>query len=306
LQDSRPVLHVATGSHCTWSNLVHRETGDMAEISTPLEADPKARLLVVDDDPNLRAGMQDLLSLMGYHVEEASSGHEALMSLERAPYDLMVLDIRMPGMNGIEVMHRARQMCPDLSIIVLTAHASLESAIAAVKSDAADYLLKPINVDHLAATISRALQERAEQLRRQRLLNVIGEAVDVLRGAEGPETKEPAPPSPPSAPQRFLYADPLTLDRQKRLVVVTGDPPRTDELTEGEAAILTTLMEQPNEVFSCSQLASAAMGYDLDKWEAESLVRPYIFRLRRKIEETPDTPHLIRTVRGRGYFLSLA
>ena len=150
------------------------------------------------------------------------------------------------------------------------------------------------------------MQERGEQLRRQRLLNVIGEAVDVLRGEESPETEEPAPPSPPSAPQRFLYADPLTLDRQKRLVVVAGDPPRTDELTEGEAAILVILMGQPNEVFSCSQLASAAMGYDLDKWEAESLVRPYIFRLRRKIEETPDTPRLIRTVRGRGYFLSLA
>jgi len=275
---------------------------DMAKVPAPPKTNPKARLLVVDDEANLRTGLRDLLSLMGYHVEEAASGREALESLQSEPYDLMVLDIRMPGMDGVEVMHRARQMYPDLSIIVLTAHASLESAIAAVKSGAADYMLKPFNVDDLATTISQALQERAEELRHRQLLNLIGSALGTLDQAERSATPSPSPPAPP---ERFLHTGPLTLDRQKRLAVMQDDPPRTVELTEGETAILAVLMEHPNQVLSCSRLVHAAMGYDLDEHETRNQVRLYVFRLRRKIEADSSAPHLIRTVRGRGYFLSI-
>lgn len=282
----------------------------MTEVPALPQPDPRARLLVVDDEANLRAGLRNLLSLMGYHVEEAGSGHEALSLLESEPYDLMVLDMRMPGMDGVEAMQRARQIRPDLLIVVLTAHATLESAIAAVKSDAVDYLLKPINIESLSAVISHALRERAEQLRRQHLLDVVGQALDTLRQTDRPVAPASPPPTSPGPPpvslERFLHAGPLTLDRQKRLAVMKGAPVRTVELTEGEAAILVALIEHPNQVLSCSQLARAAMGYDLDKWTAQSMVRPCIHRLRRKIETTPDEPRLIRTVRGRGYFLSLA
>lgn len=275
----------------------------MAKVPAPQRTSPGARLLIVDDEANLRAGLRDLLSLMGYHVEEAASGQEALKLLEGEPYDLMVLDIRMPGMDGVEVMHHARKMCPDLSIIVLTAHASLESAIAAVKSGAADYMLKPFDIEGLAATISQTLQERAEGLRHQQLLNLIGNTLDTLG-----QTERPAPSSPSTkiSPERFLHAGPLTLDRQKRLTVIQGDPPLTVELTEGEMGILAAMMEHPNQVLSCSQLVHAAMGYELGKQESQNQVRLYIFRLRRKIEADPNKPHLIRTLRGRGYFLSLA
>ena len=275
----------------------------MAKAPAPPKPDPRARLLVVDDEANLRAGLRNLLSLMGYHVEEAASGHEALELLENAPYDLMVLDMHMPGMNGVEVMRRARQVRPNLSIIVLTAHASMESAIAAVKSDAADYMLKPFNVEDLAATISHALQERAEHLRHQQLLNLIGQALGTLD-----QTEEPAAPSssPSPPPEYLLHAGSLTLDRRRRLVVMQGDPPLTIELTEGETAILAALMEHPDQVLSCSQLVRAAMGYDLDEQEAQNQVRLYIFRLRRKIEAGSSRPRLIRTMRGRGYFLSSA
>jgi DNA-binding NtrC family response regulator len=106
--------------------------------------------------------------------------------LERTPHDAMVLDIRMPGMDGAEVMSRACQLYPDLRIIVLTGHATLESAIAAVKSHAADYLLKPASVYDIAAAIARALQQRAQQ---------------------GPPRALP--------PERFLCVGPVTLDRER-------------------------------------------------------------------------------------------
>ncbi len=278
----------------------------MVEVPGPQETLSRARLLVVDDEANLRAGLRDLLSLMGYQVEEAASGYEALELLESQHYDLMVLDIRMPGMDGIEVMHRARQMHPDLSIIVLTAHASLESAIAAVKTDAVDYMLKPFNIDDLATTISQALEERAETLRHQQLLSLIGSALDTLDQSKESAASSSSSPTPTTHRERFLHAGPMTLDRHKRLVVMQGDPPRTIELTDGETAILAVLMEHPNEVLSCSKMVRVAMGYDLDEQDAQNQVRLYVFRLRRKIEVDASNPLLIRTVRGRGYFLAFS
>jgi DNA-binding response OmpR family regulator len=221
----------------------------------------------------------------------------------------------MPEMSGVEVMRRAREVRPDLAIVILTAHASVESAIAAVKSNVTDYMLKPCNLNDLAVTISRTLQERAQQLHRQRLFDMVGEAMDTLRQTERVTELSPVPatPAPLAALQMLapapdlLRVGPLMLDRQKRLAMLENDPVHTVELTENEVAILVALMEHPNQVLSCNQLADAALGYEgLDKWTVESLIRSCVFRLRQKIEPSPDTPHLIRTVRGRGYFFAPA
>ena len=277
----------------------------MAEFPNSPESN-SARLLIVDDERSVRVSMREFLKLRGYDVDEAGSGQEALAALERGVYDLMVLDIIMPGMNGMEVMRRARQMRPDLLIVVLTAHANVDSAITAVKSNVTDYLIKPCKLDDLELTISRALQERRRELRRRQLFNMVTEAMDTLRQTE--ETPDPSFPAPVLARSgHFLRVGPLALDRQKRLATVASDPARTVELTESEVAILAAFMEHPNQVFSCDQLADATTGYGgLDKWTVEGIVRSSVFRLRQKIELKPEKPSLIRTVRGRGYFLALA
>lgn len=297
----------------------------MTETTSPEQEVISARVLIVDDEPIIRQTLARALSLRGYQTDEASSGPRALALLEQTPYDLMVLDMIMPGMDGVKVMHLARQIRPDLLIVVLTGHASLESAIAAVKQDAVDYLLKPTSIHDIAAAVSRALKNRAEAVRRERLVRV---ALDALRQVEvGSVAEEHTPaseqPLPTEAlletplveireqhfqvenlPERFLEAGPLLLDRHKRLVVVKGTPERALELSEGEEAILAHLMSHPDQVVSCRELAHAAWGYSLSEQEAQSLVRPYIFRMRRKIESAPDDPTLIRTIRGRGYLFS--
>ena len=273
----------------------------MVEEHHPKKAEQKARLLVVDDEANLRAALRDLLSLMGYYVEEAQSGSEALKLLENSSFDLMLLDIRMPGMSGVEVMNCVRKLYPDMSIVILTAHATLESAVAAVRLGAVDYMLKPFNIEDLGTTISHALKERSQRLRDQQLLTLIGDALSTLRQTEMPaETSSP----PPARPNRYVQGGSVTLDRQKRQATVGEDSPRTIDLTENETTILEALMERPNQVRSCTELAHAATGYDLDRWEAENLVRLCVHRLRRKIEADARKPALIRTVRGRGYFFS--
>lgn len=267
---------------------------------------PGASLIIVDADAGARSLLANTLERRGFRVEEAGTGQEALGFLETGPIDLMVVDMAIPGMTGVELMLRARLMRRDLLIIVLTAQATLESAIAAVRTDVVDYMLKPCRADDLILTITRALAEHAEQMRHQRLLEMVGEAMEALH--RKPPTETPTKPldlfADALAPELLRVGD-LSLDRQKRLATLTTNPPRTVELTEGEASILTALMERPNEVFTYNQLAKTALGYEgMDKWTVESIIRSSVFRLRQKIEPGPDSAHLICTVRGRGYYFS--
>lgn len=263
---------------------------------------PEARVLVVDDEEAVRAALARSLTLLRYSVDVAASGHQALEMLERTPYDVMLLDIRMPGLGGIEVMQRAGQLCADLSIVVLTGHASLQSAIAAVKADAVDYLLKPASIHELATAVSKALQRRTEKLRRQRLVRVMEQALEEARRTEGPETSTGTPPT--SMPDQFLAVGPIVLDRLSGLVVVAGvgdAGDRTTELTICEAKLLAYMMQCSDVVLSCRELARSALGYDVTEREAQAIVRPHISRLRKKIEPRSGGRRLIRTIFGHGY-----
>jgi DNA-binding response OmpR family regulator len=260
-----------------------------------------ARLLIVDDEPNIRTPLARALSLQGYAVEEADSGSEALKLLKDSLYNLMVLDLRMPGLDGVEVMQRAHQICPELLIIILTGHATLESAIAAVKAEAVDYLLKPASTQEILTAVDKALDKNPKQFTEQQLTQVMSDTLDVLRQAAAPP---PPPPQPQITPTRFVRTYPLILDRQTRLVALNDDSPYVIELTAGEMELLASLMHQPGQVFSCRELAEAAWGYDMEESEAQGLVRPHISRLRRKLETNPQIPRLIRTVRRRGYYFA--
>jgi DNA-binding response OmpR family regulator len=263
---------------------------------------PRARVLVVDDEAHVRSALVRSLSLKGYRVNGAVSGYQALEMLGRTPYNVMVLDMRMPGMDGIEVMQRACQMCPDLAIVVLTGHATLETAISAVKSHAADYLLKPASVHDVATAVARALQRRADKRHRHHLLQVMGQALDELSRIEASGETSPTP-----TPERFLRAGPVTLDREKRLVFVArGDDAggSNAELTVSQALLLDYLMQHSNTILSCRELARFALGFDVGEQAAQSIVRPHISRLRKKIEPDPAHPRLIRTVSGKGYLFA--
>jgi two-component system KDP operon response regulator KdpE len=260
---------------------------------------PDARVLVVDDEAQVRSALVRSLSLLGYRASEACSGAQALEILEHTPYEAMVLDLRMPGMDGIEVMRRARRLWPGLAIIILTGHATLETAISAVKSHAADYLLKPASVHDVASAIDGALGQSAVKLRRQHLLQVMEDALDEVRTMETPSEVSSAP-----APQQVLRRGCITLDRDRRLAVVEGDADgasATVALTVCETKLLAYLMQHPDRVLSCRELARHALGYEIGEREAQNIVRPHICRLRRKLEPDPAHPRLIRTSPGKGY-----
>src|SRR5438128_9408123 len=132
-----------------------------------------ARLLVVDDEENLRITTAAILEQEGYHVETASSGNEAVSLLEQTEFDLVLTDLHMEGGDGLSVLAEIRRRAPLTISVVLTGFASVESAIAALQQGAYDYLVKPCDIDEMKHTIKRGVEHRrlmlAEQEARENL-----------------------------------------------------------------------------------------------------------------------------------------
>lgn len=129
-----------------------------------------SRILIVDDDPGLRRIMQIQLEEAGHQVIAASDGNQALAAVEESHPSLVITDLRMPGLNGLELLKKLRAIRADLTVIIITAFGSIQTAVEAMKAGAYDYLTKPIDYDELLRVVDRALE-------RQRLL----EEVQILR-----------------------------------------------------------------------------------------------------------------------------
>jgi two-component system response regulator HydG len=147
----------------------------------------KARILVVDDEPNARAGLEKLLRQDGYEVDVADDGAAALVIAGDRPPDLVVTDLKMPRMDGLELLKRLRAQDIDLPVIMVTAFGDVTSAVTAMRAGAEDYITKPVDFDALSLSIERSLARRdlkveAENLRRQ-LRERDGEGVEGLIGA---------------------------------------------------------------------------------------------------------------------------
>jgi DNA-binding response OmpR family regulator len=265
---------------------------------------PEARILIVDDDAHVLLALSRSLKLKGYnYVDEAHSGAEAVEKLTRLPYDLMMLDIRMPEMDGMEVLQKVQQIRPNLLVIILTGHAAMESALAALKSGmVVDYLMKPASLEQVEVAIRKALRRRLTELQQQHSLETAIAALEQLK-TEPPVASGGGVTLPL---ERFLQAGPVSLDRNNRRASLQWEgKTHTAVLTASEDNILALLMSNPGDVFSSRRIAHDALSYDLNESEAKSIVHPHIVRLRRKIEKDSKHPGLIRTVRGKGYTLAL-
>jgi DNA-binding NtrC family response regulator len=120
----------------------------------------RGRILVVDDEANARSALAELLREEGYAVETAADGFKALPKLDEFAPDLVLTDLKMPGMDGMELMKRAWEGDPERVVVVMTAYGSVDTAVAAMRQGAADYLTKPINVDELVLVLQRVLERR--------------------------------------------------------------------------------------------------------------------------------------------------
>jgi DNA-binding response OmpR family regulator len=268
------------------------------------------RVLVVDDEQNIRLTLQALLSRAGYAVTTAATGEEAVALFEREPFDLMLVDLQMPGMKGMEVVAKVREAGHDAIIIVLTGHGSLDSAIEGIRFGIFDYLLKTSDPNQILARVAAGLEERAARRRQSDLLDTIGAAVQELTGGKvassvAPVQPSATPPSPTPTPEptgRILTIGPLKLDTWHQTATLNG---RSLNLTPTEFRLLLCLAEHAGQMLSYTQLVRCAQGYETTELEAGELIKPHIHHLRQKIEPEPSAPRYLLNVRGKGYILQI-
>jgi DNA-binding NtrC family response regulator len=129
----------------------------------------KFRLLVIDDEKNIREGLAEYLVEEGYDVECAANGDEGWQQFSKGDIDLVITDLRMPGLGGEELMRRILAQAPGFPVIILTGHGSVETAVTAMRNGAWDFLTKPVDIDHLSLKIKRALENRELVFKHNRL-----------------------------------------------------------------------------------------------------------------------------------------
>jgi DNA-binding response OmpR family regulator len=258
-----------------------------------------ARLLVIDDEAGLRLTLACILGDEGYGVTSVASGPEALLALAANDYDLAFLDIRLPEMDGLTVLKEIHRQYPDLSVILITAHASLQSAVEAIRLGATDYLLKPVDPEALVARTRAVLAEQAV-LKRRRAIQDQMQALQAEWLALSAEASPIDQRENSREPDRYLRRGALTLDLQTQRVIWRGRAFTLPPTTFDYLAALTRHAPQPA---GYQALVAEVQGYQSNLREAQELTRWHIHKLREALEPDLKQPRHILTVRGIGYRL---
>lgn len=222
-----------------------------------------ARILVVDDEKALSDLLAQALRYHGWELATANNGWEALDLARHYQPDAVILDIQMPGLDGIETLARLRKAQPRLPVLFLTARDAVEDRVAGLRAGADDYVTKPFDLNEVAARVDALL-------RRSGMAEAVAEAV--------------------------LQVGDLTLNENSYEVARAGE---AITLTNTEFEVLRYLMENPNVVLSKSQILDRVWSYDFGG--QSNVVELYVSYLRKKIDK--GRAPMIHTVRGAGYIL---
>jgi DNA-binding response OmpR family regulator len=255
-------------------------------------------LLIVDDERTTRLSLSEIFTLRGAIVSMAADGQEALAKIAEAEYDLIILDIKMPGAGGLQVLEAVQKKSPATIVILLTAHASVDSAITALRKGAFDYILKPAQPRTIIEVVERGLAKRQDHLRKQNLVGLMAQTVEAFKDTA-------VLSSPGNAP-----VDSLT-DRQVTIGFIRVDFDRREarvadrllDLTPTEFETLAYLVRHAERVVSCREMVQAVHGYETTEHAARPIMRVHIHRLRQKIEADASQPEYLLTIRSAGYML---
>ena len=226
-------------------------------------------IIVVDDDPDILTVLKGNLQLAGFRVKTFTSGLKALAAIRNGPPDLLILDLTLPDIDGIQLCRRLREQQLNFPVIMLTARDGLSDKVLGLECGADDYVVKPFAFLELQARIKTCLRR--------------------LEAATGKEELD------------SLSVGSLRIDRQKRLVRVVD---KEIELTKKEFSLLWLLAENQGRVMTREDIRKVLWGWQqLYSWSRT--IDVHIRHLRQKIETDPEHPTLIRTVIGVGYRLQV-
>ena len=226
-----------------------------------------AKLLIVEDEPAIRTGLIDVFIYHGYSVDFAENGNDGLEKALSGKYDLILLDVMLPGIDGFEVCNKVREKNLDQAIIMLTAKSSDDDIIKGLSLGADDYVAKPFSVTQLVLRVEAVLKRTKQSLPVTQKIELDAETV--------------------------VDCDNLSADIAGETVV----------FTRREIDLLQYLQANSHRPISRDELLNKVWGYDEDLDLETRTVDIHIAKLRRKIEKKPTNPQFLLTVRGAGYKL---
>jgi DNA-binding response OmpR family regulator len=219
-------------------------------------------ILVVDDEEKIRAIVRSYLQQEGYQVDEAATGEDAVSKIRERTPDLVVLDVRLPGIDGMEVLRQVRRVS-DVYVIMLTARTDETDKLIGLEVGADDYMTKPFSPRELVARVKA-----------------------VLRRGRGSTTTD----------DEVLRFEGLDIDLARREAAVDSSPV---ELTSLEFDLLAALTSAPGRVFTRRQLIERVWGWDF--FGDDRIVDVHVRNIRKALGDPADAPRFIGTVRGVGY-----
>ena len=209
------------------------------------------RLLVVDDEKNIREGLAASLEMDGYQVETAADGDAALRRFRKGDIDLLITDLRMPGLSGEELLKRVDAETPGIPVIVLTGHGTVENAVEAMRNGAYDFLTKPVDLGHLSLLVKRALQSRELLLKHRRLEEELErqKGFTAMIGA--------------SAPMRQVFDTINRAAPSRASILITGESGVGKELVADAINDLSPRKGKPLIKVHCAALAASILESEL-------------------------------------------
>jgi DNA-binding response OmpR family regulator len=256
-------------------------------------------ILIIDDEAAVRKTLARILRQAGFEVTTAENGEQGLSFLEGAGFDLVYMDLRMPGLAGLDALNLVHSRRPSLPVILFTAQPDVNSAVEALRRGASDYLLKPLKPEVIIERTKTILASRQKERRRREVLAQIEVLQAELKSLDGSEEVEIVPTQ--AAPsERFLKRGALQLDlHTHRLAIgerIVNLPPTTFEY-------LLVLARHSPDVVDFQTLVAEAQGYQAELREAQDLTKWHIYQLRQVIETNAHEPSILISVREMGYRL---
>ncbi len=244
------------------------------------DANVKKKILVADGDEVARMLMVKVLKHGGYEVTALADGKQAIAFLKENNYDLMILDLEQLNMEWDEVVRQAIELRKKISVIILTANGTLDSAIQAIRFHISDYMLKPVVPRDILDSVRNALKD--------------AESVEIPLIP----VRKLTPASRSRKPIKVEIEDGLFYNRERRKVFNQID---SISLTNTENKIFGCLVDIPDRVISPSEILYVALGYTLRNEDAARMLRPVMCRVRKKLGQLNFPKNKIQNVRGNGY-----
>lgn len=260
------------------------------------------KILIVDDEPALRQTLGAILKRAGYAPVLAGTGQEGMQKLREDTYSLLFLDIKLPDGLGVDLLPEIHRIDAELPVIVLTAHATLEAAMQAVRGGARDFLLKPIDPAAILERVSQVLEENKEPIRQRQILSQVQGLIAELGSPtpSGTQTAAVVPGLSDPNEGRFISCGSIRADLHTRHLILDSDvvsiPPSSFDY-------LVTLMRHSPDTVTFEDLVKESQGYNCTRIEARDITRWHIHKIRKAIEKDSSDPQYLITVRDIGYRL---